>query len=342
MPVNDPGESIGEEPDQQSPIQPPRQPPTNQNPPSQPANGNPSQRDEEAKELRGIKAGEKLLFWVGIATILVNLGIWNTYSGQLTQMRVVTEAATRAADSASDSLEFNTSQFDRAQSLTIKQTAASIIASNAAKSAAKTAKDAMYLEERPWVGLEVSVGPMPTLANGVPLIANVADPAAPGSNVVIFAHNTGKTPAVDWSALCCENFERSTSDSDENIPDYATLVEAKRREFLAAQEKMTNAEIAQNPKMESQMRASDKKLIDAQLRTEDSGNIIDSGIIPPNGTKDLSLTAAGGKSHILYYIVGEFVYRDVLDPIKEHITKFCLVRSHISPFKLCGTGQDMK
>jgi hypothetical protein len=193
MPEEETSQNVGREPEGEPTPRPPRQPPGNQNPPAPPAEGDTNDNGDEAEQLREIKAGERILIGIGIATILVNLGIWHTYSGQLDQMRIATEAATRAANAASDSLELNQGNFDRMMLRTIDQTAAQIQSAKAAKDAVAQAQkslqgtvDNFHQEQRPWVGLS------PTRIAPTGVISYSND---------IYVINTGKTPALNVSAL---------------------------------------------------------------------------------------------------------------------------------------------
>jgi hypothetical protein len=162
MPEASGSQEISGEPQHQAPMQPPPQPPRNQNPPPQPADDGSPNNQSTAAELKKIKAGESWLIGIGVVTLAVNSFIAYVYYQQLTQMRIATEASTQAVNLASDSLEFSASQFDRAMHQTVDQTVsqyngtkASIKAANAAKSAADTAKDTLHVSERAYISAEV-------------------------------------------------------------------------------------------------------------------------------------------------------------------------------------------
>ncbi len=112
-------------------------------------------RNSAAVQLeKDIRGGEKWLIGIGVATLLINSGIALIYLSQLQQMRIATQASTRAAQLAADAMEFNDSHFDRQMWQAISQTAASIKAANAAGSAADTAKQTLRVSERAYLSIE--------------------------------------------------------------------------------------------------------------------------------------------------------------------------------------------
>ncbi|MGO9338852.1 MAG: hypothetical protein ACLPY1_15245 [Terracidiphilus sp.] len=156
-----------------------------------------------------IKTGEVVLIGIGIATILVNIGIWHTYSGQLEQMRIATEASTRAANLASDSFDAVYGEkgiAERTMDQTIHQTAAQIQSAAAAENGVAATRDQMRLDQRAWVE-PYAVCPM--FKNSPISIANhdECNPAPQGAipaQAAVLFKNFGKTPAmklhvwIDW------------------------------------------------------------------------------------------------------------------------------------------------
>ena len=149
---------VGGEPKAQASVEIPPQPPADQNPPAQPAENDPKPDQTKSAEHEQIKRAEHWLIGIGIATILVNLGLGLIYYQQLTQMRAATEASTRAVDLAQETLQYNASQFDRGMQQTISQTVSqyeaakeATVAANAAKNAADTAKDALHISESAYI-----------------------------------------------------------------------------------------------------------------------------------------------------------------------------------------------
>jgi hypothetical protein len=151
MPEESGSQQIGWQPDTQAPVQPPPQPPSNQSPPTPPASDDPEGDKATAKKLEDIAKGERWLIGIGIAGVLVNLLLGSIYYQQLTQMRIATEASRQAVQLARDTLDYNSSQFDRAMQQTIRQTSSGYIASRAAKSASDIAKDTLHVSERAYI-----------------------------------------------------------------------------------------------------------------------------------------------------------------------------------------------
>lgn len=110
-------------------------------------NNHPTPHEDRTYDLqKDIRDDQRWLKYMGVATIVMSIVIAWIYYNQLTQMRLATEASTKAAQLAADALEYNAGQFNRMMRQTIHQTAsqavsatASTIAANAAKSAAGTA-----------------------------------------------------------------------------------------------------------------------------------------------------------------------------------------------------------
>lgn len=123
-----------------------------------------------------------MLIGIGIATVLIKLGIWHTYSGQLDQMREATQAATKAANAASDGLEFSNGNFDRMMSLALDQTIAQIESAQAAENAVKTTQAQMRLDQRDWLGAQDETS---SIAESGPLHSSVS------------AINKGRSPAIE-------------------------------------------------------------------------------------------------------------------------------------------------
>jgi hypothetical protein len=192
MPEESGSQEVSGEPPSQAAMQPPPQPPGNQNPPAQPADDNPINNQSTAAELKKIKAGESWLIAVGIITLLVNSYIAYVYTGQLTQMRIATEASRRAVDLASDTLEYSNDNFDRGMQKTIDQTISqyqatqqAIISANAARSAAATANSALVDGQRAFVYAKPVIRPQNRLGETKPF----------GIQVIVTWTNSGETPA---------------------------------------------------------------------------------------------------------------------------------------------------
>jgi hypothetical protein len=197
MPEEKASQGVEEEPPRGSISQPPSQPPSSQDPPAQPADGNHGQGLGSSQNMQGIKIGERVLILIGIATVLVNLGIWHTYSGQLDQMRTATEASTRAANLASDSLELTQGNFDRTMQRTIDQTVAQLKSARAAVDAVSTSQEQIRMDQRAWL-VPGKVGP------GPPEVGKPWD-------VSIYFSNKGKTPARNATWFCVDELAKDES-----------------------------------------------------------------------------------------------------------------------------------
>ncbi len=196
---------------------------------------------------------------------------------------------------------------------------------------AQIAKDSLYLEQRPWVGIQVI--PVQTNPN---LIAS--DNTV--SSVQIVAINTGRTPALMFHNECCES---PSLDSEDNIPDYDSLQAQESAEDNTRRAEWLRRAIESDPLHADQIRASDKAFWERRnlLVAEIKGRWVRMQVIPPNVITPLEMNSYSGPDDRKYhFIIGKFVYRDPIDPTKEHTTKYCLVAHGSSPLRLCRTGQD--
>jgi hypothetical protein len=160
------------------------------------ANENATENIERDK----IKKGERWLISINFFLIIVQIIIAYIYYGQLQQMRMATEAATKAANVAADSFEINNGNFDRMMEQTIHQTFAQLESSGAARREAKTvsntlaetkresnenlnkmgeqigtaqkanaiAEEALDAQTRPWVGIVGEVIPVSGTETRIP------------------------------------------------------------------------------------------------------------------------------------------------------------------------------
>lgn len=129
------------------------------NPASPIANGNSGQEDSGVRKIENeIRSGERWLIAIGIASVLLNGVIGLIYLGQLRQMRIATNEATKSSDVAAKSLAENKRQFEETLRQMRGQTQAQIDSSsatqeaaNATRSAARTARDALHVSERAYL-----------------------------------------------------------------------------------------------------------------------------------------------------------------------------------------------
>jgi hypothetical protein len=159
MPEEHRGKDIGREPDGQSASQPPLQPPSNQRPPAAPGDYDPRKKEAEAiSQLeKNIKTGEWWLIGIGVATLLVNIGIAKIYYGQLKEMREATRLTGAAVKIAGDTLtttqQSNAQQrLDNSASALNAKTIADRNAAQANKSLQETI-DNFHTDQRAWLGI---------------------------------------------------------------------------------------------------------------------------------------------------------------------------------------------
>ena len=133
------------------------------------------QAEEPNNLVEAVRQGEWWLIGINAVLLIAQIVIACIYYGQLSQMRIATEASTRAANTAADTLEISSGDFERSLKLTIPQTVAQIKSAKAAEDAVNTTQTQMRLDQRAWV--TVSVGEST-------------------GNFAISMRNTGRTRAI--------------------------------------------------------------------------------------------------------------------------------------------------
>jgi hypothetical protein len=152
MPDENPTDSASEAPPQEPLAGSNGQDGSNQNPPANiDEGGAPDAQDRPDRLEQDIRSGERWLIGITAAGVAINICIACFYYSQLGQMREATEAATKAADVASDSFEISQGNFDRTMSQMIAQTTQQVAAANAARSAARTAQEALFISDRAYI-----------------------------------------------------------------------------------------------------------------------------------------------------------------------------------------------
>jgi ElaB/YqjD/DUF883 family membrane-anchored ribosome-binding protein len=203
--------------------------------------------------------------------------------------------------------------------------AASQQSAGAAHEAVSIARDAMYLEQRPWVGIGIAKASLP--ANAI-----VTEQGIQASTVVFVAHNTGRTPAIRFRMQCCESTDQ---DPAYPVPDYDALYADIDKHFSDNLRRIIREHPEQGPGAKQWF---------AERRTEEEADAArnEQAVIEPNGTRTLSsLTRTFADDHLFHYTLGEFLYWDVLEPQNMHLTKFCIVQLGSGPPGLCSAGQGM-
>lgn len=296
-------------------------------------------RDRQVSIQRGIFKTQVLLVFFGILGTGISIYQANTARDSANQAR-------RAADMASDSFEINDGNFDRMMRQTVHQTAAEVQSAQDAGKAVKeaqlqtekmdaartdsekqsedalrVARDAMYAEQRPWVDIEV-IQAEPTKVG----IGNVT------TAVSFVAHNTGRTPAVRFRDECCIN---SNQAMPYPIPDYDTL----HGDIDSQLSPPDRTRIQQFPESEAEIK---EWFVKTRTDFEQQRARDNQKVIAPGGTAPVANWHFGlPKDEDMHFILGRFVYWDVLDPTKMHVTKYCLVQWSNTPIELCTAGQDM-
>lgn len=195
MPEEQTSNNASEEPPQEPFARSDGQGGSNQNPPSNIDQGSaPNNEDRTERLERDIKTGERWLIGVTAAGVVVNIIIAYFYYSQLGQMREAAQASTKAANAASESLEFSNGNFDRMMQRTIDQTTAQIQSAEAAKDAIAQAQkslqasiDNFHQEQRAWVGIQAIICKT----------CNVRREGLIVDGVQVVFVNTGRTPALD-------------------------------------------------------------------------------------------------------------------------------------------------
>jgi len=284
-------------------------------------------RAKKTERLRnnGTITTAKATTWIAVFTLIFNLGTFCILLGQLCVLRgqlnemhdegVDTHNLAEAAGIQAIGTTF------LASAANTQAKASSEIADNAAKQVA-TATKALYLEQRAWVGIEV-VRVNPLLPKG--------------SSVIIVAHNTGKTPALMFHYECCHVFDGQIF-GDEEL-DYDKIEAKNEAERKAKLEEMLNKRIIRDPTHADQIRQSVRKQFEEMDRVWKDQEAI--GVIPPDGTRQIPFDIAAPANNLYHYHVGRLTYRDIIDPTKQHTTKFCLVSFGDGPLTYCDKGQDM-
>jgi hypothetical protein len=175
-----PDENSGGIPPSESPNNPA---PVNQSPMPSSGAADAQQQIKTTKDLaKDVHWITHATFWSQVCLGIIGIiALW-IYHGQLDQMRIATEANTKAVQLAEDSFEINDGNFDRMMTRTIDQTAAQIQSAQAAEDAVKDSQVQMRIDQRAWLRAAGATG---TPINDVPY------------RIIIPLENSGRTPATD-------------------------------------------------------------------------------------------------------------------------------------------------
>jgi hypothetical protein len=212
--------------------------------------------------------------------------------------------------------------------------------SRAQQRTAKTAQDAMYVEQRPWVGIEV----FPTTHHDPSSNTVVGPgPVIRVASVEIIARNTGRTPALRWKQSCLQSLD---IDFTHDIAEILNCEELKTLNLKTKIDQMAAYTLENIPHMLPFIARSQAEdfyaEIDARENAREKRNTGE--VIIPNGTRVIDLTTAVPPRDIpqVHYVVGTMTYYDGIDPSKEHFTRFCVKRiGRADEWEICPFGQDM-
>lgn len=159
MPVEQDGEDVGGTPNRQSSGNAEIEPPRDKREPSKSTQRNGNQDEQIIASIeKEIKAGEKWLIGIGIASVFINTIIALIYIAQLGQMRKATQASSSASETAVEQLMTQQSQFDRTMTQIVDQTAIqsrSMHATEKAASASKTSAEIAHIALEPVIGANI-------------------------------------------------------------------------------------------------------------------------------------------------------------------------------------------
>lgn len=192
------------------------------------------------------------------------------------------------------------------------------------RQSAVTAYDALYWEQRPWVGVELIQNPTP-----------MTNFSTPGHEFIVIARNTGRTPALKWKEICVAHVSALLG----RTPDTLDCETLREREFQAEVTAGIAFRMKQDPKSDpAQVRKDMEDFYSPKdITAPDEGQII-----VPEGYKSVNLGEYRSSDQLQHFRVGKFSYYDTIRPTVEHITAYCVVSFGDGTFRLCDFGQDMK
>ena len=249
--------------------------------------------------------------------LAVAAGNQATWTQRLADSAKIQSDKTQAlADRTKDLADRMKDQADQTKAIAVQAIvqarAAQEFAAEAANSV-RVARDAMYLEQRPWVGIEI--------------IDILAPNQSPELKVVI--QNSGKTPALQWR----DESILAQGESDDPPGDYDFLHAREIHDYPPA----LKQRIKEHPEEESQVR----EMAGKYFATLEALNRREQQTLPPGGTSEKYMIMGPLQDHLFHFVIGKLVYRDPIDPTKEHTTNYCLVAFRAAPLRLCKSGQDM-
>ena len=156
-------------------------------------------------------------------------------------------------------------------------------------------------------------------------------------------HNSGKTPALKLTYLCCMGGAVLWSDP---IPDYDVEFRKAEENRVAmrrqTQERMSAA-IREHPEIAAQMKAMDRQADSIFNALFDQSGVLAPTVINTVQIRGSSDWAIRNEKDLprTVYLIGKFTYHDIFKGTKEHTTKFCLMRTQGNSFAICPKSNSM-
>lgn len=177
-----PDENSGGNPPGESPNNPA---PVNQGPMASSSAADAQQQIKTTKDLaKDVHWITHATFWSQVCLGIIGLVALWIYHSQLDQMRIATEANTKATQLAEDSFEINDGDFDRMMTRTIDQTSAQMRSAEAAKKAADTAAETLHVSERAYIQIGFKSIDFDTNTVWLSMVNTGHIPAGPGKTIV--------------------------------------------------------------------------------------------------------------------------------------------------------------
>jgi hypothetical protein len=207
------------------------------------------------------------------------------------------------------------------------QASASNTIASATQQSANTAHDALYLEQRPWVGVQIIPGSIPagfSAGQGISL-----------STMQIIAVNSGRTPALRWQEECLMPVDDANQIPFKGCDDRRAERESKDEEDIIERNIRTHPNISPDLIRGLAEKNLKDREIQRRLKEQNGGRTI-----IPDGTQTLGTNVFSSQNGKIGYEIGSFVYYDALDPTQRHVTDYCL-QIFNNVWSLCDFGQNM-
>jgi hypothetical protein len=282
--------------------------------------------------------------WTDAAIVFLTFGIVALATLQWLEMRgggIQTEkiiaadqrlacANERFAKAMEDTVTNNKNALDK----TTKENKMALAATLAQGQAALNASiQASHLDQRAWVGIAEFATVGGTHSN---------DPRLFSNRVQIAIRNSGKTPAINVSAITLQ----TSLDWRQNIGDYDAFVAEDNRQREEASAKRLKEIMQLHPEQAEALLANEKRMREAEARSIadlfPAGQVLAPGAAPIYETGSVNYVRDDiDRRGLVIYILGKITYSDIFSGTKKHTTKFCLMRRSGDNFTLCPSGNWM-